>query len=607
MKLKKFRVSNFKSISDSGDCYLEEQITLLAGKNEAGKTSLLEALECLTVGKKFEDKSIPIENENLKPVVHAVFEIDAKDIEEICREAEMAEIPEAKFLEVEISKSYPDIYIVGEAFFKALGLSYEPIELSKLQAHFAEVVKVPIVAEMEQRGHKIGIPESEETISVRHTELFDYIAKAKAESFGFDDKIKEDSLEILNQYLSALEIHRKNNLCKKIESKLLSCLPNFILFKSFEDVFPNEIPLQNLQENPWVKDLVCISDLNVSTILGTNERNKRTHKTELNTKLNKDFSKFWSQDLTALNIDWSNEKLFFWIEENGRYYEPEIRSQGRKWHLAFYIRVSARARENVRNVILIDEPGLYLHANAQRDILSKLEQAAEQVQVVFTTHSPYLIEPDKLERVRLILKDNENKTRVENKIHKVSDKEALTPILTAIGTELNKGIISFDKEKNVIVEGVSDYFYLTALSRLFGKTDLHFVFGGGAGNMPKVGTIMMGWGCKVIYLYDNDQAFNDATKNIRKEWVHLTADVLKKLPVNGSIENIFSKEDFAKYAVEIDVNNIEGTNAEFVEGQDKVLKSRRFLENSNKISKNMLTEETVRNSDNLFEIIEKSF
>lgn len=45
MKFVKFRVHNYKAIIDSGDCYLSEKLTILAGKNESGKTSILEALE----------------------------------------------------------------------------------------------------------------------------------------------------------------------------------------------------------------------------------------------------------------------------------------------------------------------------------------------------------------------------------------------------------------------------------------------------------------------------------------------------------------------------------------------------------------------------------
>ncbi len=45
MRIKKFRIKNYKSIIDSGDCYMDDFVTILAGKNESGKTSILEALE----------------------------------------------------------------------------------------------------------------------------------------------------------------------------------------------------------------------------------------------------------------------------------------------------------------------------------------------------------------------------------------------------------------------------------------------------------------------------------------------------------------------------------------------------------------------------------
>jgi len=114
--------------------------------------------------------------------------------------------------------------------------------------------------------------------------------------------------------------------------------------------------------------------------------------------------------------------------------------------------VSARANENIPNIILIDEPGLFLHAKAQEDVLSKLEDSAKKVQLIFATHSPYLLEADKLNRIRLIYHTKTYGTRIENKVHALADKETLTPILTAIGLELNAGIASLDKVNNVVVE-----------------------------------------------------------------------------------------------------------------------------------------------------------
>ena len=116
------------------------------------------------------------------------------------------------------------------------------------------------------------------------------------------------------------------------------------------------------------------------------------------------------------------------------------------------------------------------------------------------------------------MRTHEKGTIVESKAHKVSDKETLTPILTAIGLELTSGITNQDKLNNVIVEGPSDWYYFMAFRTILDMNDVNFIYGGGSGNMPHVGTILQGWGCKVLYLYDNDQGKRDGKRNLSKKW-----------------------------------------------------------------------------------------
>ena len=192
-------------------------------------------------------------------------------------------------------------------------------------------------------------------------------------------------------------------------------IPYFILFNSFDDIFPNKIPFSELEENDWVKDLSIISDLDIETVKGSIDRIKEKHRDDVNITLNKDYEKFWTQDMSNLAINWDSDHLYFWIKENGFPYEPSLRSKGRQWHLSFYIKVSARAKEKVPNIILIDEPGLFLHAKAQKDILGKLEDSAKNVQLIFSTHSPYLLESEKLNRIRLIFKIKKMKQKWKTK------------------------------------------------------------------------------------------------------------------------------------------------------------------------------------------------
>ena len=242
--------------------------------------------------------------------------------------------------------------------------------------------------------------------------------------------------------------------------------------------------------------------------------------------------------------------------ENGELYKPEIRSKGKQWFLTFYIKVTARALEEANNIILIDEPGLFLHAKAQRDILRKLEECCQKNQIIFTTHSPYLILSNKLNRVRLVIKENIEGTIIK-KITAKADKETLTPILTAIGEDLSGGIRT-DKKNSIVLEGYSDYLWLNAWKNIFNISDeLNFVPSVGASKVIYIGAILFGWGLNPIFLLDNDRAGNLAKRRLIRNLGILEENIIQ-IPEEreGTIEDIFSQNDFKKYA-----NYKEGSNS----------------------------------------------
>lgn len=607
MKLKKFRIKNYKSIVDSGDCYLTDTITILAGKNESGKTSILEALEDFGVSKSIRETARPIKKPDSNPEISVTFSLSKEDIEKILREVLRESIPQdgIKDIEVEIIKKFPNIYVLGKNLFDEEVFNEKNIEKIKeeIKAKWDEIKvlreKLPIIGgtlfnfefsnlENEKallsnfkNDTNINLEKIEENARLKLPELIAHI----------ESSIRD--LEIL--------INAKANFIDTLKNNI----PNFILFNSFDDVFPNKIPFEELEKNEWIRDLSIISDLNIETIKNSIDREKKKHKTDVNINLNKDYARFWTQDVSNLSIDWDSNTLSFWIEEDGFPYEPSLRSKGRQWHLAFYIKVSARATENIPNIILIDEPGLFLHAKAQEDILSKLESSSKEVQVIFSTHSPYLLQADKLDRIRLIYRKNsEGGTEIENKVHALADKETLTPILTAIGLELTSSITDINKKENIVVEGASDFYYLNAFKKIQ-RDNFNFIFGGGAGNMPFVGTILHGWGGKVIYLFDNDQGKKDGEKNLKDNWLITKELILSVLETAGSIEDIFSVSDFKKFILKDESKSYSESNSEYVKNnQDKVLLAKKFLEECEGID---LDTATINNIKKLFENIKNKF
>jgi predicted ATP-dependent endonuclease of OLD family len=614
MKIIKFQIKNYKSIIDSGECHLAELVTILAGKNESGKSSILEALYDFNVKQEINPKAIPIEDGSAKPEIKIWFKASKEQVEYALQEANIDYQEEiSEFVDFSVLKKYPKQFTVSGNFLEYLPSDYGSDYLGIIQILYSKLD----TNKFESVFKKLNLPLPE--LKIDDTKIFvfkkefeDWKSSITPHLPSMDHLVAEGEIKnVLDEMSSELrevviDSYEKSSV-GRFNLQILKMCPNFILFDSFSDVFPNIIPFDQLDSSEWVSDLSAVSDLNINIIKSENERNKVTHKAQINLKLNKDFRQFWDQDQTNLTIDFDSQKLSFWIAENGRHYEPEIRSQGRRWHLAFYIKVSARARDDADNIILIDEPGLYLHANAQRDVLKNLEQCAANAPIVFSTHSPYLIEPDKLERIRLVQKNEERGTFIENKIHKVSDKETLTPILTAIGLELNRGIISVDKEKNVIVEGISDYYYLNAFLQIKAQENIHFIHGGSSGNMPKVGTILQGWGCKVLYLYDNDQAHKDAAKNIKAEWTVITKKMLLKIPVDGAIEDMFTPKDFADHVLGCDVTQLNVKNSVFVKDKDKALKAKEFREKIQSAALPSFDQQTLDNFDKLFEELDAAF
>jgi predicted ATP-dependent endonuclease of OLD family len=608
MKLKKFRIKNFKSITDSGDCYLTDTITILAGKNESGKTSILEALEDFDTDEKIRDTAKPIKSPEAIPEISITFIVEKNTVKEVLTEIGSTQKAVAD-IELEIIKTFPDIYTFGKTTKENELFGTKEIEkIKKSIIDKWSKVKALHAKYPQLSGTSFDFEFS--NLANEKTLLAAFKTATAPNIPQIDEKDRESFPKILVDIET--EIQNLENLIAtedKFFKALKKWIPNFVFFNSFEDVFPNKIPFAELETNEWIQDLAVISDLNVATIKTATARDKQKHKTDINIKLNNDYEKFWSQDVSSLSVDWDSQDLNFWIQEDGYPYEPSLRSKGRQWHLAFYIKVSARANENVPNIILIDEPGLFLHATAQKDILNKLEDSAKEIQLIFSTHSPYLLEADKLNQIRLIHRTKKAGTKIENKVHALADKETLTPILTAIGLELSAGITALDKVNNVVVEGPSDLYYLNAFKKILGKDNVNFIFGGGAGNMPVVGTILHGWGGKVIYLYDNDQGKKDGEKNLKDNWLVTKDLILAVLNTAGSIEDIFSPSNFREFVLGDTSKTYTESNSEYVKKSksDKVLLAKTFLETCQNGTSINLDTTTKDNLTKLFEKIEGKF
>lgn len=563
MNLLKFRIRNYKSIVDTDDCYFSDKLTIFAGKNESGKTTILEALEDFHEDREIREDAQPIDS-TLRPEVIITFRLTAGELNTIYSEAGLAN-PGIKDLDLELYKtnSSKGHYLTTGAR-KLLGWDL-------LYSNALDKIKKMTTVAVQPKY-------TDQALATYKVELKTFRATLAADSEDLE-KVN-DVIEIITQYTE-----REDEVKKFVNAFIANELPYFILFSSFEDNFPDEILIADLETNDWANDLEAVSSFNKRTIANADRQTQNNHQRTVNAEFTDKFNQFWTQDEIRLEVTKDGGTLCFWIIENGVSYKPSQRSKGQQWYLSFFIRIVARINENKPNVILIDEPGLFLHARAQKDLLNILDNHTSNYPVVFSTHSPYLITEDNLENIRLIEK-NDRKTTILGKIHahKTADRETLTPILTAIGLGVNDSITNIDQKNNVVVEGPEDVFYLQAFKELLptkDKPNVNFINGGGAGKMGTVGAILEGWGANVYYLFDNDQGGADGRRHLTREWKVLSENIKTIIGKDGStIADILDTADFKKYVLENEELTSKLENSTYItkNGLEKVLLARQFLQ-----------------------------
>jgi predicted ATP-dependent endonuclease of OLD family len=192
--------------------------------------------------------------------------------------------------------------------------------------------------------------------------------------------------------------------------------------------------------------------------------------------------------------------------------ELSERSNGLKWYLNFFIEMQGNQLPNQNVVYLLDEPGMSLHINAQKELLNLFNHiAGNNNQVIYTAHSPYMIDTNKIQCIRAIEKDELGfthiyKTAYDSKLSSASKEDTLSPIINALGMNLCSTFGPAKDKLNVVTEGISDYIYITTMAIYLNVSlDKYALIASmGATNCINICTILCGWGCPYVALFDFD-------------------------------------------------------------------------------------------------------
>ena len=306
--------------------------------------------------------------------------------------------------------------------------------------------------------------------------------------------LDEKLINIIKKEVVNLKNFKENN----IRMKILEMIPKFVYFDSV-DIIEDSIPLNEYLENrekyKTFTNLFRLAGLDVEKIKDTkNPHTISRFFKKATTRITGMINEFWEQEEVTVNLEMIGDKILISIDDNlgAKADPPSRRSDGFRWFLSFYINFMAGTKGELRNaILLLDNPGWVLHPSGQKDLLKALEEIAKTNQIVLATHSPFLIDKNKLERIRIIERKEGDGTKVYEKFWD-SPYDSLQVVRSSIGADISDSL--FGHKNNIVMEGFSDKIYLETMNNYLKREDKNTI------DFNKVVIIGVGGADKIPYI-----------------------------------------------------------------------------------------------------------
>ncbi|KAA1295998.1 MAG: hypothetical protein EGP08_02850, partial [SAR202 cluster bacterium] len=516
MRITRARVINYRSIDDSSWVTLED-VTALVGKNESGKTAFLEAIRKINSisgeDDQFKIRDFPrkgyikykkIHEQNPCTVAKAEFELSKEEVSEI--EANFGEGVLASN-KVIVGKNYKNerIWEVN------ISESAPAIENSFTPSFSPTPVSIPGgIADKTESG----------TISPVAKKIADDFLEKWLPKFVYFD-----NYSTMRGKISISDLKKRTAEGGPFDDADRTFMSLLTL---------SGVSLEELEEDLGYEDVKV--ELESASITITDEifeywRQNRQLKVEF------DLSQADPRDPAPMN----EGKILHVRIENARHRVTvsfDERSKGFVWFFSFLSYFShLEETETSDLVILLDEPGTALHAMAQKDFLRFMdERLAPQCQVIYTTHSPFMVDLEKLNRVRTV-QDMDGVGTVVSHDAVENDHETVFPLQMALGWQMAQTL--FLAPHCLMVNSASDLIYLQTLGDLSasngaGRIDPRWVVVpvGSAENLPTFVSLLGENYVSVAVMMDitptNKQRVerinrsNDTTDENAVKWVEVT-------------------------------------------------------------------------------------
>ena len=577
MKLKEITIQKYKCIETEQQFNVENDITILVGMNESGKTSVLEAIAKTNYFQ--EDAAFKFNTTHDYPrkekkkldksgidavAVTAIYSIDDALLKKIAQEVGSDVFTQTSIsvsTKFSNSRTWNDLKVDNKKFIEnlttKLGISSKTLNDKLFPVKSTQQLEA-VIAEYK-----------DETITKGLLTLKKY----------FENKLKFSS-SALDEYV--VRVYLKPNLPKFLYYDEYYALPSRISIEKL-----NEDNL-NAEELKTAKALFELADINTDEIIGAD--NYEDFKAELEATqatITNELFKYWETNRN-LEITFDIDKITTEVERDVR--EPNYgqnvkvtdvkviehildirvknrrsgvslplknRSKGFNWFFSFLVWFKKIQEDNESNyILLLDEPGLNLHAAAQANLLHFLNDLTEDYQIIYSTHSPFMIDSNDLNKVRTVL-ETESGSIISDSIQE-KDPNTLFPLQAALGYDIAQNL--FISKNNLLVEGASDLLYLQVMSSILqqgGRVGLDskitIVPTGGLDKVSTFISLLRGSSLNIVCLLDT---FKDVKgkaklddliehKLITDKKVKFFSDFLPDY-TTADIEDLFDKNDYLK-------------------------------------------------------------
>ena len=580
----KFRVQNYKKIKDSGwiDC---GDITAFVGKNESGKSALFRGLSKMNPSDgeqydslvefprsrytdEFKQKDWPVST-----VKFRLEDDDQKKLKQILPEL-------AKVDHVVVTRHYSNLYTPN------LELPFN-ISIQSIGAYINFLNSIKSAVNVLLRNHNdnstrmlIDVKDTleqiiqelgEDTSGVLSEQITQRVSKSMSRSLIKLGGKQFRTLRDKNVRLSkSISMYKKVD---KAENWILDNMPQFIYFDRY-NVIESAIHIGKFQHdiketpnNKILRTTKCLfehASLNLDEIYNLNPvgedssenlkrkfRERHIRVTSASDTMTKKFAKWWDQRKYTFRYDVDGNFFHVWVSDDLDSTEIELdqRSAGMQYFFSFYLVFLVESTRSHKNsILLLDEPGLHFHGTAQKKAVEFLQKIAHDNQVLYTTHSPFMIDGNRLDDVRIVYEDKQTGHTIVSSDTWPNDPDALFPLQAGLGYTLAQTL--FYANNNLLVEGITDYLILTTMREFLKQKNMItlndnivIVPVGGVSKIMPLASLLVANSLKLVVLLDGDQPGAKKAQQLKNDLMvdHILVSNFTDATV-AELEDLFHEE-----------------------------------------------------------------